>query len=67
MLADELESLINPVGLAVVMKATHTCMTWRGVKETDTDMVTSVMRGEFMRNQSSKAEFLNIIASQGFK
>jgi GTP cyclohydrolase I len=67
MLADELESLIKPVGLAVVMKATHTCMTWRGVRETDTDMVTSVMRGEFMRNQSSKAEFLNIISSQGFK
>ena len=67
MLADELESLIKPIGLAVVMKAAHTCMTWRGVKETDTDMVTSVMRGEFMRNQSSKTEFLNIIASQGFK
>jgi GTP cyclohydrolase IA len=67
MLADELEALINPIGLAVVMKATHTCMTWRGVKETDTDMVTSVMRGEFMRNQSSKSEFLNIISSQGFK
>jgi GTP cyclohydrolase I len=67
MLADELESLIKPIGLAVVMKAAHTCMTWRGVKETDTDMVTSVMRGEFMRNPSSKTEFLNIIASQGFK
>lgn len=67
MLADELQQLIDPIGLAVIMKATHTCMTWRGVRETDTDMVTSVMRGEFMRNQSSKNEFLDIIKSQGFQ
>jgi GTP cyclohydrolase I len=67
MLADELEQLIKPRGLALIMKATHTCMIWRGVKEHDTDMVTSVMRGVFMSNPAAKSEFLNIIAGQGFK
>lgn len=67
MLADELEELIKPCGLALVMKATHTCMTWRGVRETDTDMVTSVMRGVFMSNPAAKSEFLTIIGGQGFK
>ncbi len=66
MLADEMEQLIEPKGLALVFRATHTCMTWRGVKETDTSMVTSVMRGIFRDNPSVKAEFLQIISGQGY-
>lgn len=66
MLANEMEALIKPRGLALVFKATHSCMTWRGVKEHDTTMVTSVMRGVFRDNPSIKSEFLQIIAGQGY-
>lgn len=66
MLADELESLINPIGLAVVIKAQHMCMTWRGVKENQTSMVNSIMRGVFKEDEGARKEFFDIIASQGF-
>ena len=48
-LADELERLIKPYGLAVIVKAKHECMSWRGVKEHDCAMTTSVMRGYFLK------------------
>lgn len=67
MLADKMEQLIKPRGLALIFKASHSCMTWRGVKEHDTTMVTSVMRGVFRDNASAKSEFLQIIAGQGYK
>lgn len=67
MLADELEGLIHPRGLGVVVKARHSCMTWRGVKQPATDMVTSVMRGWFLANPSSRAEFMALIEGQGFR
>lgn len=65
-LADEIESRINPKGLAVVIKATHLCMTWRGVRDTATSMTTSVMRGAFLDNATARAEFFSIIKGQGF-
>jgi GTP cyclohydrolase I len=52
--------------LAVVVKASHMCMTWRGVKEHDTEMVTSVMRGTFQSRPDAKAEFMSIIRGQGY-
>ncbi len=60
-LADELERLIRPHGLAVVVKARHECMSWRGVKEHDCAMTTSVMRGYFLRNTATRVEFLSLI------
>lgn len=66
MLADELERLINPIGLAVVIKAQHMCMTWRGVKESQTSMVNSIMRGTFKDDEGARKEFFDIIAAQGF-
>ena len=66
MLADELESLIKPLGLAVIMKATHTCITWRGVKDNESTMISSVMRGEFLTSIHQKEEFLRLIRGQGF-
>lgn len=65
-LADTIESLIKPKGLAIVIKAQHLCMTWRGVRETNTHMVNSVMRGIFADDASAKSEFMSIISSQGF-
>ena len=59
-LADELESKLAPDGLAVVMKADHFCMHWRGVKDASV-MITSVMRGSFLRDSSLRKEFLDLI------
>lgn len=66
MLADEIESLISPIGLGIVIKAKHHCMTWRGVKETSNTMVNSVVRGSFRENVSMKKEFFDLIQGQGF-
>lgn len=60
-LADIIESMIKPLGLAVVVEATHQCMTWRGVKEADTKMTTSVMRGVFLDKPECRAEFFRLI------
>lgn len=65
-LADELEKVMDPIGLGVVIKAKHHCMTWRGVKEEDSSMITSVMRGELQKD-TLKNEFFNLIKLQGFK
>jgi GTP cyclohydrolase I len=66
-LADEMERLISPRGLAVVLSAKHTCMTWRGVKETGTTMTTSVMRGIFRDGPAARAEVLALIQAKGFR
>jgi GTP cyclohydrolase I len=63
-LADLIEDLIKPIGLAIVIKAQHECMIWRGVKETETSMVTSVMRGEFMKDSDARAECLKLMEKQ---
>ena len=60
-LANLLERKINPDGLAIVMQADHFCMHWRGVKDTDTQMINSVMRGQFLENASLRREFLSLI------
>ena len=63
--ADMLEKALEPIGVAVVMKAEHMCMCWRGVKD-NTTMTNSVMRGVFGKNPSAKQEFLQLIQGQGF-
>lgn len=63
-LADEIERLVNPKGLVVIVKAQHYCMKWRGVREPETNMVTSVVRGEFRDKPHMKAEFLQLIGMQ---
>lgn len=64
-LADELEAELEPIGLAIVIKADHFCMKWRGVKD-DSSMANSVMRGVFKANPSAKQEFFDIIKGQGY-
>jgi GTP cyclohydrolase I len=66
-LADILEEKIKPKALAVIVKADHLCMKWRGVKEPCSNMITSVMRGKFRENASAKSEFMSLIEGQGFK
>ena len=63
-LADEIESLCEPEGLGIVLKAQHYCMKWRGVKEPEASMVNSVVRGSFRSNASMKKEFFDLIRNQ---
>jgi GTP cyclohydrolase I len=57
-LADLLQERMKPDGLAVVMEADHFCMQWRGVKDADSKMVNSVMRGSFLLDANLRREFL---------
>lgn len=59
--ADLLEEKLTPDGLAVVMEADHYCMLWRGVKDMESKMVNSVMRGQFLTNASLRREFLALM------
>lgn len=59
-LADEIEKLIKPKGLGVIVSARHSCMTWRGVREPNSKMVTSVMRGLFRDNDAARSELLTL-------
>jgi GTP cyclohydrolase I len=61
-LADMIEKKTRPDGLAIVMQATHFCMAWRGVKDADSKMLNSVMRGAFLDNATLRGEFLALIA-----
>ena len=60
-LADLLQDRMQPDGLAVVMEADHFCMQWRGVKDTDSKMVNSVMRGSFLKDANLRREFLALL------
>ncbi len=60
-LADMLEKKIKPIGVAVVMEADHFCMQWRGVKDRDSKMINSVMRGSFLKDSNLRREFLALI------
>ena len=60
-LADLIEEKTRPDGVAVVMEATHFCMGWRGVKDLDSKMINSVMRGAFLSDMNLRREFLALI------
>jgi len=65
-LADEIERLCEPEGLAILVKAQHYCMKWRGVKEPQTTMVNSVVRGDFRSDPNLKAEFFELVKQQEY-
>jgi GTP cyclohydrolase I len=60
-LADLIQNKTRPDGLALVMEATHYCMAWRGVKDMDSRMINSVMRGSFLKDPNLRREFLSLI------
>jgi GTP cyclohydrolase I len=64
MLANELQSRVKPDGLAIVMEADHFCMQWRGVKDTDSTMTNSVMRGAFLKDANLRREFLSLLSKK---
>jgi len=65
MLANELQQRVRPDGLAIVMEADHFCMHWRGVKDDETAMVNSVMRGAFLKDANLRREFLSLLSRKG--
>ncbi len=63
-LADLIQQKTQPDGLALVMEAEHFCMAWRGVKEMDSKMINSVMRGVFLKDPNLRREFLSLLPRQ---
>ncbi len=64
MLANELQERVKPDGLGIVMEADHFCMHWRGVKDSDSAMVNSVMRGAFLKDPNLRREFLSLLPNR---
>jgi GTP cyclohydrolase I len=63
--ADAITQKINPLGVAVVMEATHLCMAMRGVEKQNSLTVTSAMRGTFREDARTRHEFLQLIRHRG--
>jgi GTP cyclohydrolase I len=63
-LAELLQEKMQPDGLAIVMEADHYCMQWRGVKDMDSKMTNSIMRGSFLKNPDLRREFLSLLAER---
>jgi GTP cyclohydrolase I len=61
-IADFLEELLHPVGVAVVVEGLHLCTAMRGVKKHDARMTTSAMLGYFRKNIATRQEFLDNIS-----
>lgn len=63
-IANTVEAVLKPQGVGVVLKATHHCMTARGVKKHGTDLVTSRMLGCFRDNPMTRQEFLSTVRAE---
>jgi GTP cyclohydrolase I len=61
-IANAIDDVLKPRGVGVVIKASHHCMTTRGVHKPDSDLVTSSMLGSFRDNQELRQEFLSMTA-----
>ena len=64
-IANTLESVLDPLGVAVIIEAEHQCMTTRGVHKRGVSMVTSRMLGMFRSNASTRRELLSLIGQRG--
>ena len=60
-IANTINDVLNPQGVGVIIRATHDCMTTRGVHKPDTDLVTSRMLGCFRDNPLTRQEFLTMV------
>jgi GTP cyclohydrolase IA len=63
-IANTIDTVLKPKGIAVVVEATHQCMTTRGVHKTGVSMVTSRMLGAFRDDAATRREFLAMIGSR---
>ena len=62
-IANVINEVLEPKGVAVVMNAKHQCMTTRGVHKPESSTITSTMLGAFRENPDTRAEFMNLILS----
>ncbi len=62
-IANCIQEVLEPKGVAVVIEATHQCMTTRGVHKPGVSMVTSTMLGDFRKNPLTRREFLSVIGN----
>ena len=61
-IADTIDEVLRPRGVAVVIEAAHQCMTTRGIKKPGVTMTSSRMLGEFRNNPVTRSEFLQLLA-----
>lgn len=64
-IADTLMDTLQPDGVAVLIEATHTCMTIRGIQKPGATMVTSAVRGGFRSRPATRAEFFALVGNAG--
>lgn len=62
-IANTIQNVLEPLGVAVVIEASHQCMTTRGVHKPGVSMVTSTMLGAFRENEATRREFLAVIGN----
>ena len=62
-IANVINEVLEPKGVAVVMNAKHQCMTTRGVHKPESSTITSTMLGAFRENPDTRAEFINLITT----
>ncbi|MGF1632668.1 MAG: GTP cyclohydrolase I FolE [Phycisphaerae bacterium] len=60
-IADALHEELDAAGVGVVIEASHTCMTMRGISKPGSKMITSALRGTFRSDPRSRAEFMNLL------
>ena len=60
---DCIQEALDPMGVAVVIEAAHTCMKMRGIQKQNSVTTTSAFTGAFLKNQNTRQEFLQIISS----
>ena len=63
LIADTINRVLEPKGVAVVIDANHECMSTRGIHKTESSTITSRMLGSFRDNIETRAEFMNLINS----
>ena len=66
-IANTIQKVLEPKGVAVVIEASHQCMTTRGVHKVGVSMITSKMLGTFRKDPSTRAEFLRFIDIEGIQ
>src|SRR5687767_10050219 len=64
-IADTIEKILEPRGIAVWMGGVHMCMVMRGVEQESSFMETNVLRGEFLNDERTRQEFMSIVNRRG--